>query len=209
MIVSASFLLAGFHLNRVSNLASDALIPSRVATSNAPATRRKRRLSSTERDHDAEEDEQRKKKQRGESTTSVDEVPTQTEAEAEVKEVTQGVKEVELEDKPTESPQALLTPESIPLPNEESGEFDESASEASESSSSPEAIASADVKKTVISVANEETEGKDKAKPTTSVESDEDVEEEESTIEDGNTQEITTKLPSPSKPARGADTPKQ
>jgi len=173
-------------------------------TSNAPATRRKRRLSSTERDHDAEEDEQRKKKQRGESAASVDDVPAQTETEAEVKEVTQGVKEVELEDKPAEGLHAQA-PESIPLPNEEeSGELDELDSEASSSS---EAIASVEKAKTLAEYG--EVEVIDKVEPSLSVESDKDRDEEAPTIEDEDTQGGPTKLPSPTKPARRADTPKQ
>lgn len=116
------------------------------------------------------------------------------------------MKEVELEDKLGESLQAQA-PESIPLPNEEeSGELDESDSE---TSSSPEAITSVDVKKAENLVEDGEVEVIDKAEPSLSVESDKDGVEEESTIEDGDTQEITTKLPSPTKLARGADTPKQ
>lgn len=83
---------------------------------------------------DAEEEESRKKKVRGESVagsaeedgaareTSVTPLPQVKDAETEaVTEVTKGVNEVELEDK------EHAAPESIPLPEEESGELDEPA----------------------------------------------------------------------------------
>jgi len=104
------------------------------ATSNAPRTNRKRRLSPTERD---EADEGKAgKKVRGDSAT-----PSVADADAtflapsssgpdtkEVKEVTRGVREVELEDEP-ERVVSETAPEFIPLPEERSGELDEPASD--------------------------------------------------------------------------------
>jgi len=55
--------------------------------------------------------------------------PTALDADTkEVKDVTQGVKEVELEDKSEEVLVSGAAPETIPLPKEESGELDEPAS---------------------------------------------------------------------------------
>ncbi|PPQ95895.1 hypothetical protein CVT26_015581 [Gymnopilus dilepis] len=122
-------------------------------TSNAPQRRKKRRLSSTERpDVDADEEAANKKKARGESgTPDADQrdatfltppppaaASTSTETQ-EVKEVTQGVKEVDLDGKdesPSSSPaegdeQVVPAPESVPLPQEKSGELDEASSDAS------------------------------------------------------------------------------
>ena len=53
-------------------------------------------------------------------------VPTPELDAKEVKEVTQGVKEVELEDK---SEEIIVAPETIPLPDEKSGELDEPTSD--------------------------------------------------------------------------------
>lgn len=105
-----------------------------AATSNAPHVGRKRRMADEDRDED-EDEQARLKKSRGASEpqpdaqTALDSsstpLPQAKETEA-VKEVTQGVKEVELEEKP----QAL--PESVPLPEEKAGELDaESSSTAS------------------------------------------------------------------------------
>ncbi|KDR74923.1 hypothetical protein GALMADRAFT_568191 [Galerina marginata CBS 339.88] len=109
-------------------------------TSNAPHTRRKRRLSSTERDVDADEDQANKKKARGESATPsvadaegtfLTPAPPQADTQ-EVKEVTQGVEEVDLDGKDGESsPTEETAPEAIPLPEEKSGELDEASSNAS------------------------------------------------------------------------------
>jgi hypothetical protein len=107
-------------------------------TSNAPQRRRKRRLSSTERDVEADEDQANKKKARGESAspsvadaegtflTPAPQVDTQ-----EVKEVTQGVQEVDLDGKDVfeGTPAEEAAPESIPLPDENSGELDEPTSD--------------------------------------------------------------------------------
>ncbi|KAF5384437.1 hypothetical protein D9615_003328 [Tricholomella constricta] len=97
-------------------------------TSNAPQKGRKRRLSSTERDHDIDMDESLKKKHRGESSAASElgEVApeassSQVESTA-VKEVTEGVKEVELAD--------ATDAAAVPLPEEEAGELDEPASAA-------------------------------------------------------------------------------
>ncbi|KAG6907528.1 hypothetical protein DXG01_008564 [Tephrocybe rancida] len=106
------------------------------ATSNAPTKGKKRRLSSTERDQDPEDDEIRKKKIRGESTTS--EVPSdaqgtpQPEQESSsVKEVTKGVKEVELSG-PEPASGSAVAPEAVPLPEEEdAGELEEPGADAS------------------------------------------------------------------------------
>ncbi|KAF9011855.1 hypothetical protein BDQ17DRAFT_1222728, partial [Cyathus striatus] len=97
-------------------------------TSNAPAKRKKRRLSSTER-HQADEDEQIRKKVRGDTATPDAEEPSiaATETQA-VKEVTQGVEDVELNDNVEKNHEELTAPESIPLPDETSGELDEPVS---------------------------------------------------------------------------------
>ncbi|EEB89904.1 hypothetical protein MPER_11951, partial [Moniliophthora perniciosa FA553] len=98
-------------------------------TSNAPKIGRKRRRSSTDRDQDVGGDESTKKKVRGDTpvTPAAEEngaeasfSTTQPDTEA-VKEVTKGVKDVELEDK------EKLAPESVPLPEEVAGELDSSS----------------------------------------------------------------------------------
>ncbi|KAF9559049.1 hypothetical protein CPC08DRAFT_709188 [Agrocybe pediades] len=132
-------------------------------TSNAPQTGKKRRLSTTERDATSGhggDDKTSVKKARGESAS-----PSVADAEAtatfampppgpatvisddtqhqqeEVKEVTQGVEEVALEDKKdaatTRAGEAALAPEAVPLPDEKSGELDELASSSSSIASSP------------------------------------------------------------------------
>ncbi|SJL10681.1 uncharacterized protein ARMOST_14072 [Armillaria ostoyae] len=95
------------------------------ATSNAPKTGRKRRFSTT--DGDAEDDLTNNKKIRGDSPATPAETPL---VDKEVKAVTKGVKEVELEDKEA-------APESVPLPEEEPGELDEGASTDSIASTPP------------------------------------------------------------------------
>ncbi|KAJ7135391.1 hypothetical protein C8R43DRAFT_955928 [Mycena crocata] len=105
-------------------------------TSNAPHAGRKRRMADEDRDEDDEE-QSRLKKVRGATDeaqpdaqsaardSSTTPLPQAKESEG-VKEVTEGVKEVELEEKL----QAL--PESVPLPEEKAGELDgESSSTAS------------------------------------------------------------------------------
>jgi hypothetical protein len=107
-----------------------------LATSNAPQVRRKRRLSSTERD--AEEEEQAHKKAREDSATpSVADaegrflVPAPRVVTQEVKAVTKGVEEVVLDGKDDDiSSAAVAAPESVPLPDEKSGELDEPTSDA-------------------------------------------------------------------------------
>ncbi len=100
--------------------------PRRVtATSNAPKTGRKRRFSTT--DGDAEDDLTNNKKIRGDSPATPVEAPL---VDKEVKAVTKGVKEVELEDKEA-------APECVPLPEEEPGELDEGASTDSIASTPP------------------------------------------------------------------------
>jgi len=116
-------------------------------TSNAPRTRRKRRHSSTEREVELDAG-QANKKARGDSET-----PSLADADAlfmgpppvpqrdtsEVKEVTQGVKEVDLDGRdPSEGPdhvdleaaKSTTLPESIPLPEEQAGELDQPGSDA-------------------------------------------------------------------------------
>ncbi|TFK31368.1 hypothetical protein BDQ12DRAFT_619015 [Crucibulum laeve] len=110
-------------------------------TSNAPAKRRKRRLSSTERDVDAEDEQSRKKKHRGESAAASDaEEPPATPLllpeTKDVKEVREGVEEVDLSDKKAED-EAVAVPASIPLPEEKSGELDEPVAAAATVSTSP------------------------------------------------------------------------
>ncbi|RDB19740.1 hypothetical protein Hypma_013159 [Hypsizygus marmoreus] len=103
-------------------------VVSHLATSNAPTKGKKRRLSSTERDADPDMEESIKKKARGESTasstTDVNDVPQVQVETQEVREVTQGVKEVELADA------VPVLPAAIPLPEEVSGELDELSSSA-------------------------------------------------------------------------------
>lgn len=117
-----------------------------TATSNAPHTRRKRRYSSTERE--AERDDQTNKKARGDSATPsladadglfMGPPPAPQRSSLEVKEVTEGVKEVDLDGKdPTPSPdpvdreaaESTAHPERIPLPEEKSGELDQPGSDA-------------------------------------------------------------------------------
>ncbi|KAJ6481649.1 hypothetical protein C8R45DRAFT_1002516 [Mycena sanguinolenta] len=97
-------------------------------TSNAPRVGAKRRMADEDRDEDDEE-QARLKKVRGPTNeapadtreSSSTPLPPANET-AGVQEVTEGVKEVELDEKP----QAL--PESIPLPAEEAGELDADAS---------------------------------------------------------------------------------
>ena len=120
---------------------------SNLATSNASAPRKKRRLSSVERDDkQLEEDDERKKRSRqedvsmeAEGSESLRETPMpQPENETtEVKEVTEGVAEVDL-DSDTKAPgaseekevaeegqgdqtqeEAAVAPESVPLPEED------------------------------------------------------------------------------------------
>lgn len=120
------------------------------ATSNAPAPRRKRRLSSTERDvrDESEEASRGKKARSGSQSPETDnqedrETPLpQPEAETtEVKEVTQGVKEVVLDGEPSETPSnevvaeastsgedSAVAPESVPLP--EDGNVDDDLADA-------------------------------------------------------------------------------
>jgi len=135
------------------------------ATSNAPSIGRKRRRDSVDQDVD-EEGRATPKKARGDTPAELEtdqaaspSAPVQQETEA-VKEVTKGVKEVELDEKKGKddveakgdlekgegaepeglAPKAVkgadteeeekeaIAPESIPLPEEVSGELDESAS---------------------------------------------------------------------------------
>jgi hypothetical protein len=99
-----------------------------TATSHAPKVGRKRRMS--DEDDDAKDDDALlRKKAKPDSSTSADK-PSESEPavaqadSAEVKEVTKGVQEVELDDR------APVSPESVPLPDEEAdGELDESADE--------------------------------------------------------------------------------
>ncbi|KAF8878813.1 hypothetical protein CPB84DRAFT_1688186 [Gymnopilus junonius] len=118
-------------------------------TSNAPQRRKKRRLSSTERpDIDADEEAANKKARAESGTPDADRdatflmPPPATSVGAsadtqEVKEVTQGVKEVDLDGRdatpaPAEEEDHFVpAPESIPLPDEKSGELDELNSDAS------------------------------------------------------------------------------
>lgn len=175
-------------INKLTQLLASCYLLTRhvaiLATSNAPNTRRKRRISSTEREAADEDQEQaRKKKIRGDSesenlasddpvvtstaetnsaaavTAGADgdeeEVTVQREGSLEVKVVTKGVKGVELDDSGPSTAEAAITdpqseagtsttdaetesgvepavegdavvhPESIPLPDEEAGELDE------------------------------------------------------------------------------------
>ncbi|CAA7269918.1 unnamed protein product [Cyclocybe aegerita] len=110
------------------------------ATSNAPRKTRKRRLSSTEREAAGDDEQANKKKIRGDSAT-----PSVADAEGvfltpapqadtqEVKEVTQGVEEVDLDGRAPNKEAAQgeeAAPESIPLPEEQSGELDEPTTDA-------------------------------------------------------------------------------
>ncbi|KAJ7747944.1 hypothetical protein DFH07DRAFT_889070, partial [Mycena maculata] len=106
-------------------------------TSNAPHVGRKRRMADEDRDEDEDEQARLKKirgatsEQQPDALSARDSSSTplpQANETAGVKEVTQGVKEVELEEKL----QAL--PESVPLPEEKAGELD---GEASSTASTP------------------------------------------------------------------------
>lgn len=112
-------------------------------------------MSSTERDVDEELDEQSRKKSRGDTPQTLAPSSTQATALGEtgstpqndsegVKEVTQGVKEVELQEKEKKdgttavaeeddlkADNSQVAPESVPLPKEVSGELDEGSSIAS------------------------------------------------------------------------------
>ncbi|GLB39829.1 hypothetical protein LshimejAT787_0703390 [Lyophyllum shimeji] len=121
-------------------------------TSNAPAKGKKRRLSSTEPEPDADAEEAAKKKIRGESTVSDTDAGSssaQVESKA-VKEVTQGVKEVDLA-----ATKAAVAPEAVPLPAGEADELDELASR---TTPPPEAQTDNEVDDNASSV-NEETSG--------------------------------------------------
>ncbi|KAG6830197.1 hypothetical protein H0H92_001784 [Tricholoma furcatifolium] len=98
------------------------------ATSNAPTKGKKRRLSTTEREMDADADESslRKKKIRGElpdlEGRTESEVPSSPAPETPVdttgvKEVTKGVKEVDLSK--SDQPATDIAPETVPLPGED------------------------------------------------------------------------------------------
>ncbi|KAK7019867.1 hypothetical protein R3P38DRAFT_2970618 [Favolaschia claudopus] len=98
------------------------------ATSNAPRVGSKRRMADEDRDED-EDEQARLKKVRGATTEAQADAPETSSAPppkaaetADVKEVTKGVKQVDLEEKP------LALPESIPLPEEKAGELDADAS---------------------------------------------------------------------------------
>ncbi|PPQ65133.1 hypothetical protein CVT24_003223 [Panaeolus cyanescens] len=117
-----------------------------LATSNAPRTQRKRRLSSTERDVDGDDGKLNQKKLRTESETpSVADaapisptasVPLAQNETQEVKEVTEGVKEVDLEDKHTDGlSEEQPAPESVPLPEVTSDELEETAAAQDDASS--------------------------------------------------------------------------
>ena len=140
------FISFHFHVTRLINQQTHP-----KATSNAPRTRRKRRLSSTEREAEAEEEEgNRKKKARGDSATPTlldldggDAAQPQPETQ-EVKEVTKGVQEVDLQGETATTEEGEVTalePESVPLPEETTpGELDEPGSDASTPPPSTEVV---------------------------------------------------------------------
>jgi len=107
---------------------------------------RKRRLSISERD-DADDEQSGKKRVRGHSATpSVADADTPSLTPPllpdtkEVREVTQGVKEVDLTEKKEQSkvpPGGDAAPESIPLPDDEAGELEEPTEDSAEGSSTP------------------------------------------------------------------------
>ncbi|KAF9474835.1 hypothetical protein BDN70DRAFT_936339 [Pholiota conissans] len=140
------------------------------ATSNAPNTKRKRRLSDTERE--AAEDEEKRanaKKARGESAAASDHValiPSQADTQ-EVKEVTKGVDEVTLDSKDeeaaagrvdkgipasTSASEKPVAPESVPLPEDTPGDFLAPISAASSESNSTESVEATTEEPTTISV---------------------------------------------------------
>jgi hypothetical protein len=117
-----------------------------TATSNAPRTRRKRRYSSTEREAERDDDQPNKKARGDSATPSLADAdglfmgppPAPQRDTSEVKEVTEGVKEVDLDGKdPTPGPdpvdrevaESVAHPESIPLPEEKFGELDQPGSD--------------------------------------------------------------------------------
>lgn len=101
-------------------------------------------MSSTERDIQEEDEESKKKKVRGETGSTVAEevegvevisTPPADGETKDVQEVTQGVKEVELEDTKTEA-----KPETVPLPAEEAGELEESTLDKEETAPSVDKV---------------------------------------------------------------------
>jgi len=99
-------------------------------TSNAPRVGAKRRMADEDRDEDDDEQARLKKVRSAANEAQLDTressstpLPPATES-AGVKEVTKGVKEVELDEKP----HAAALPESVPLPAEKAGELDADAS---------------------------------------------------------------------------------
>ncbi|KAF8208268.1 hypothetical protein K438DRAFT_1813708 [Mycena galopus ATCC 62051] len=102
-------------------------------TSNAPRVGAKRRMADEDRDEDDDEQARLKKVRSAANEAQLDTressstpLPPPTES-AGVKEVTKGVKEVELDEKP----HAAALPETVPLPAEKAGELDDASSTAS------------------------------------------------------------------------------
>lgn len=139
------------------------------ATSNAPAPRRKRRLSSTERDVRQETEELARGKKARSGSQSPEAKP-QEERETplpqpeevetkEVKEVTKGVEEVVLDD-PSEKPasdveekeekpapeEPIVAPESVPLPEDGNAELDDLADAPSSPARSEDEMIPVDLK---------------------------------------------------------------
>ncbi|KJA17788.1 hypothetical protein HYPSUDRAFT_205892 [Hypholoma sublateritium FD-334 SS-4] len=131
-------------------------------TSNAPNTKRKRRLSTSANDVVDDEDQANKKKARGESSTPsvVDAegaalVPVPQVDTAEVKDVTRGVDHVHLDGNEEKgAPADGPAPESVPLPDETADELEDSAADAP---SSPAAEAAAEDEPAADGVAEDTT----------------------------------------------------
>lgn len=137
------------------------------ATSNAPKVGRKRRLS----DEDNEEAQSSTKKLKGDSPIPTSSSEEQAPDSVEVKEVTEGVQEVALEDKDKK------VPENIPLPDEDAaGELDESS--ASIASTPPPEVSSDSEKETsaaeTLPTRAPAEEAKDKPEPAEKLESNSD-----------------------------------
>ncbi|KAH9474820.1 hypothetical protein JR316_0013286 [Psilocybe cubensis] len=175
-------------------------------TSNAPQTGRKRRLSSTER-HSRDDADQANKKARGESAT-----PSVADAEGsliaapqvdtqEVKDVTQGVKEVDLDGKASapSAEEAASAPENVPLPDAKSGELDELASDSGDAPAEV-ALEKEGEGETVKETADDDDDAADSVQSSSAGEAalpeDEKVAQETKPAADAPTNELTTESPS-------------
>ena len=135
-----------------------------AATSNAPTIGRKRRLSPADEDDEGEGTAKRAKGEDGTATPTRDESPAQHVPEVneteEVKDVTQGVKEVELED---ENPETVPLPSSPPSEAQEDeakdGKADETDKMAVSPTKSPQSIKTTSTQDANVSPASAKSAG--------------------------------------------------